>query len=140
MDQEKLFIATLKNGHKSATRPRLVVFHELRSATEPLSIFELYQATKKHLDRASVYRTIDLFLELGIARKVPVGWKYKIELSDMFTPHHHHIVCEKCGYIVDIHSNKELETTIEHIVKSQEFVHTHHSFEITGICSKCRRT
>ena len=89
------------------------------------------------IDRASAYRTIELFEQLGIVQRLNTGWKYKIELSDKFTDHHHHVTCIQCGKTVAM-NEQELEKFIEQIAHQHGFAPTAHQIEIQGLCQNCR--
>ena len=130
-------IEVLRNHGASVTAPRLALF-EILEGSEPLSFEEIYQALSKKSDRSSIYRAINLFVELGIAHKVNIGWKYKIELTDAFSEHHHHLTCTKCHKIVSI-SEKELENFILKITNSEGFQPLSHQIEIQGLCKNCSK-
>lgn len=90
------------------------------------------------VDRASLYRTISLFERLGIVQRMYIGWKYKVELSDIFAHHHHHITCTSCGRIVVIKEEDQLEAMLSSIAARYDFVAQGHQLEIQGLCSTCR--
>lgn len=123
------------NGFKT-TRPRLVVFQLLRHHGMQ-SLAELNNRTEGKADRVSVYRVIDLFEKLGIARRVTIGWKYKVELSDIFLNHHHHITCLECGRVQAIRASKDIENTIHTLTSEPGFIITSHQLELQGYCKKC---
>ena len=126
-----------EHGH-STTKQRRVVFDALFHQ-EPMTMTELYRSTHGQLDRASIYRTIELFEKLGIATRVAIGWKYKIELSDIFSEHHHHLTCLKCHKIIPINKN-ELEQFIMHLAKENCFLALEHQVEIQGHCQECAKS
>lgn len=134
--QEEL-IKTLKDHGYSLTGPRQAVFSALQAGV-PRSMRELTLDLASVIDRASIYRTVALFEKLGIVVRVQQGWKYKIELSDKFSPHHHHLVCTKCGRVVSFTEPEDLEATIHEIAVKGGFIADSHSLEITGICAQCR--
>lgn len=125
-----------KNGY-SVTRPRLVVC-ELLLDQEPQSMGELAARLDGQLDRASLYRTVDLFEKLGVVQRIYIGWKYKIELSDIFTHHHHHISCLQCGKIVPLQEDEKLEALLTLLAQQQNFTAQSHQLEICGYCQNCR--
>lgn len=90
------FKKTLAAGNHHITTARLTTFNLLISP-EPQSIAEIQAKAKGAVDRVSIYRSIDLFEKLGIVHRIYVGWKYKIELSDQFMAHHHHLSCLGCS-------------------------------------------
>jgi Fur family ferric uptake transcriptional regulator len=138
MSQINHEIATiLKNAGLSMTKQRAFVF-ELLEGSEPVSMYELYDRAKGQLDRASLYRIIAVFEKLGIVQRVTIGWKYKIELSDKFAEHHHHLTCLQCGRIIPINET-ELETFVETLARSYKFKPTAHQVEIQGYCEVCAK-
>ena len=131
----ELLAQLLKAQGLSITKPRRSVFEALLSQ-EPLTMHELVDRTPQ-IDRASVYRTVELFERLGIIQRLTVGWKYKLELSDKFAAHHHHITCTQCGRTVAL-SEHELEQVIDQLATQHGFVATGHQIEIQGTCETCR--
>jgi Fur family transcriptional regulator, ferric uptake regulator len=128
--------ATLKAAHASATQGRIAVFTHLASGG-PKSVGELAHSLRKEVDRATVYRTIELFERLGIVNRIWHGFKHQIELSEVFTPHHHHAQCQQCGRTIDI-SSPELEAALTTLAKKHRFLTLNHSVELTGYCSNCQ--
>jgi Fur family transcriptional regulator, ferric uptake regulator len=136
MSQIKQDIATiLKDNGYSVTQQRLYVF-KLLEGKEQLSMNELYTLARSKLDRASVYRTVALFERLGIAQRVNIGWKYKIELSDRFAEHHHHLTCLNCHKVIPI-SEQELESFIKGLSERYQFNPIDHQVEVQGYCKAC---
>lgn len=120
----------------SFTAPRKAVFAALRQAgpITPAALIELLADT---IDRASVYRTIRLFEALGIIHRLQAGWKYRLELSDRFMPHHHHLYCISCGTYTEIPANNRLEEQVDALASMQGFQPTEHQIEIRGNCARC---
>lgn len=127
----------LKDNGYSVTAPRRVVC-ELLHGQEPLSMHELNLRAQGKLDRASLYRTIGLFEQLGLVQRIYIGWKYKIELSDIFTHHHHHISCLGCGKIVAITEEDEIEALISRLASKHGFTAGSHQLEVRGYCPACK--
>lgn len=134
---EDLLTDTLKAAGYSLTKPRLAVFTALQ-AGKPRSMRELTLDLSSVINRASIYRTVELFEKLGIVVRVQSGWKYKIELSDTFLPHHHHLTCLNCGRIVSYDEPDELDNLINRIASEHGFLPKEHSMEISGLCPQCR--
>ena len=118
------------------TAPRRHLFESLKLADHPLSHAELITANPQ-IDRVSVYRTIALFVDIGIVVTVPHGWKQHYELAAPFRPHHHHLLCVKCGRVEDIQSNT-LEEMVRNLARDQGFTVIHHTFEVSGLCNSCQ--
>lgn len=131
-------IATVlkQHGH-SVTKVRQDVFNALVDSG-PLSMSQLTNKVHARVDRASVYRTIELFERLGIVNRLQIGWKYKLELSDLFTDHHHHATCMQCGKVISFEESSAFDQEIHKLAKELQFNTTSHSLEIRGICQTCQ--
>jgi len=129
------FAQLLKTQGHSVTKARLAVFRAL-VGSEPLSMHELV-ARSRAVDRASVYRTVELFERLSIVQRLNTGWKYKIELTDKFADHHHHLTCTCCGQTVAM-NEQELESFIDQLARNHGFVPGSHQIEIQGLCAACQ--
>lgn len=138
MDSASLEILqkVLKDGDYSVTKPRKMVC-DLLWKQEPQSMHELSERSRGLIDRASLYRTIGLFEKLGIVRRIYIGWKYRVELSDIFTHHHHHVSCLGCGKVVAITEDAEVERLIHEISERYGFTSPAHQLEVTGYCPDC---
>ena len=118
------------------TEPRQVVFEVLQNANKPMRVTDLAKLIEK-VDKVSVYRTVDLFEKIGVTHRVWTGFKSKVELSDAFSPHHHHFMCLECGKTLGIKSEK-LEDDLCSMEKEYGFKLTQHSIELSGFCGDCR--
>lgn len=132
---DTLFETILKENGYSLTKQRKVLF-DLLAGQEPLSMHELVVKAAESMDRASVYRTVEVFEKVGIVRRINIGWKYKLELSDKFTEHHHHLTCLSCKHIVPINETA-LETFIHKLATEYAFKPIEHQIEIQGYCEAC---
>lgn len=138
MKEEKLLRKILEDGGYKVTKGRLLIFRLLRNHHEPQAIASLVVASSKQIDRVSVYRIIELYEKLGIVKRIHIGWKYKLELSDIFLDHHHHISCLKCGRIVAIEEDDEIEKLIKKLGDRSGFNQISHQLELQGYCRECQ--
>lgn len=111
---------------------------KLLISPEPQSISQILAKASGKVDRVSVYRNIEVFEKLGIVHRIYVGWKYKIELSDEFIAHHHHLSCLGCGKIIDIEDEKHIDDFIQEVAKKFGFEPRRHQFEVDGYCKDCQ--
>ncbi len=132
-----IFKSVLAENGLRYTAARRAVFEALLFNKPPLSMRQLIEAVDNRFDRASVYRAVDTFIQTGIAHRIPIGFTYKLELSELFRSHHHHLSCVKCGQTQPFEdSNTELR--LEQIAEHYGFsVHTH-QIEVQGLCRSCR--
>lgn len=74
---------------------------------------------------------------MGVTKQVWFGNDLRIELSEKFVEHHHHIVCKKCGLIEKI-ASQNIEKSLEKISQRLDFKQTTHSLEVLGVCADCQ--
>lgn len=127
---------TLKSNGYSLTKARKTIFLALLDK-EPQTMAELATTVSKDVDRASVYRIISLFEKLGIAERLQIGWKYKLELSDSFSTHHHHITCTNCGRTQVFEETSVLGYELKQIAQEAGYTETGHQLELRGLCDSC---
>lgn len=130
-----IFATLLRDNGHSLTRTRQAVFAAL-DTDDPITMHDLVQRCDG-IDRASVYRSVALFEEIGIVRRLYTGWKYKIELSDRFGLHHHHATCAKCGRIIPLEEDVALESALRRLAERHAFRISGHEIELTGLCEEC---
>jgi Fur family transcriptional regulator, ferric uptake regulator len=127
-----------KNGY-SLTTPRTAVFRSLASKVLPISMSELINDLSSTVNRATIYRTIEIFEKTGVVSRIQMGWKYKLELSDIFLHHHHHLTCSKCGATESFHETRKLVEELNKIGSIKGFLVKSHTLELSGVCSNCQK-
>ncbi len=131
------FKKLLHKNHHYVTNARLRLFIALQKHST-LSTKDLIRILPRH-DKATVYRNITVFEELRIITRLQLGSNAKLELSDTFSHHHHHISCVRCGKILSLSDSHAIENEINAIGKSSGFRLIDHQLEIRGLCPKCSR-
>jgi len=107
----------------------------------PQSVAEISSYLSKKdisIDVATIYRTLDCFIGLGIVGKT--YFKDKISKYELISVdyHHHHLVCDRCGSVEDIPLNDKF--LIDEVCRHTNFKVKSHALEFFGICSKCQGT
>ncbi len=125
----------LKQHHLSVTAPRKQLYAVL-STNEPLTMQEL-QVLLPTIDKTTIYRTVALFESIGIVQRLQIGWKYKIELSNQYQDHHHHITCTECGQTVALPEDSIIEEQLNVLARAQGFTPKDHQLEVRGLCHQC---
>lgn len=111
------------------TKARQEVVFALASADQPMAIQTLCERIKSS-DPTSVYRTVRMLVEEGLAEEIAVqNQALHYALSH---EHHHHAICKRCGFM------EHLECAMERLQKPRSFT-TIDSHEVTfyGLCKKC---
>ena len=129
-----------QKGYK-LTKSRREVIRIFRQAATPLSVSDVHQRlAETAADLASIYRTIHLLCDLGVITKLEFHeHTYRYELSDLFAPHHHHLICRNCGIIENLF-NECLPVGLEEKILAQAgFQVESHVLEFFGTCRNCSK-
>ena len=102
--------AVLKSEGLRATKQRLNIWDELSSTDKHRDIETILKDLKKNkinVSRATLYRTIDVFVKHSLLKKITLdSGKFLYEHNKKtITPQHDHIVCEDCGEIFEFYDN-----------------------------------
>jgi Fur family ferric uptake transcriptional regulator len=130
------FRIQLKLAGYSLTGPRSAVFEVL--GDQAYSMSELQAQLQGSLDRASLYRTIQLFERLQIIQSLGQGKNRRYELSDTYNLHHHHLNCSRCGKVETIEAPL-IEHEIAQLAREHGFVPASHQLELIGLCRNCAK-
>ena len=136
MNTQRIFEDTLRAAQQSITTARQTVFDALQHHRS-LTMHELITACAR-INRATVYRTVELFETLGIITRMPNGWKYRIELGEKFLDHHHHATCSSCGASIALPEDKILEMHLQKLAAKRNFTLRSHQIELLGLCHACQ--
>ena len=134
------------------TAPREAVISVLAATDtgEHLTAEAIYQKVHSlglSVGLTSIYRSLDLLVHLGVANKFDFGdgrARYELEEGPRGVPHHHHLVCDSCGLIIDYHEfiNEErslVERTEEWLSENYGFMISRHVMNFHGLCSVCKQ-
>ena len=101
------------------------------------SLFYWIKNNNKHTSRATIYRAIPLFIESGIIKE-SLRCHDRIHYESSFNnDHHDHLICIKCGAIIEFKDEK-IEELQERVCKKYNFKPKEHKLGIRGFCSKCQ--
>jgi Fur family ferric uptake transcriptional regulator len=127
------------HGH-SMTAQRQLLLELLRDADEHIDAKELYRrasARDQSIGPATVYRSLNLFKELGMVDEVRLGkvcCYYEIKQS----PEHQHLVCQGCGKIIEF-QNPHFQKLIEAVRHEHGFNVTKAELHLEGYCPECEK-
>ena len=139
--KKKIFQEFITRKGLKSTRQRDVILDAFLSSERHMSIEELYlklRAKHPSIGYATVYRTLKLFAESGIAREIQFGDGQTRYEHVAEGEHHDHLVCTRCGAITEFR-NDTIEKLQDEIAGSYGFIIETHKMELYGQCAKCRK-
>jgi Fur family ferric uptake transcriptional regulator len=114
----------------------------LENKDKHLSAEEIYNLVKKRapdVGLATVYRTLELFLDFDVIHSIDFGdgrKRYEFGQGEGEKHHHHHLICTRCGKIQEVTEDllEELEARVN---QAYDFIITDHQLKFFGYCKKC---
>jgi Fe2+ or Zn2+ uptake regulation protein len=125
------------HGH-SMTAQRQLLLELLRDADEHIDAKELYRrasARDKSISPATVYRTLNLFKELGLVDEMRLG-KVRCYYEIKQSPEHQHLVCRGCGRVIEFQTSY-FQKLIEAVRREHKFNITKAELYLEGYCPEC---
>jgi Fur family ferric uptake transcriptional regulator len=123
------------------TEQRKLIIDEFFEAHDHLTIEALLERVRQSdpkVGYATVYRTMKMLAEGGIAHERKFGDGFtRYELADE-DAHHDHLICKECGAIQEF-EEPLIEELQDRVATRYGFEVTHHKHELYGICSDCQK-
>lgn len=90
----------------------------------------------EQIGKATVYRTLALLVELGLATEHEFGEGYRRYQMQIGAAQYDHMICTVCGSVVQFRS-PELDERLERIAGEQGFAPMTRQIKIFGTCDAC---
>jgi Fur family ferric uptake transcriptional regulator len=122
------------------TPQRLMILSAIESSRDHISAEEIYAqvaAKYPHVNISTVYRTLELLKKLGMVYEINLG-EGRIRYHAEESGHHHHLVCQDCGVVIDI-DESTLSSLRDILFRDYNFRAELRHVAIFGLCEKCRR-
>lgn len=120
------------------TRQRQAILDALCQSDGHVTVGEIYYRVKmldSRIDRSTVYRALDAFIQLGLAICAEdVSGERVYELIK--ERHHHHLICSECGNDIEVENMvvedfyRQLRDLYHYEIKMDHLI-------VFGICSNC---
>src|SRR6185436_16607741 len=140
-EEQEVFLKHIqKRGLKRTAQRDLILEVFLRNEGH-VSGEDLYQLVREKdatVGQTTVYRTLRLLTEAGLAREVRFGDGRAHYEHNYKHQHHDHMICSVCGKIIEFYS-PELEAIQDAMAVKYKFKLTEHLLRMIGICADCQR-
>lgn len=138
--EKEIFREHIQKAGLRRTTQRELILEVFLKTEEHLSSEGLYWLVQKEdsdVGQTTVYRTLKLLTEAGLAREVRLGDGRTYYEHHYDHEHHDHMICTECGHVIEFFS-AELEAMQDKMAEQYNFMPTHHSLRILGICETCQ--
>ncbi len=133
------FIEILRSRGFRITPQREMIIEAIAHQGEHINADEVFTRIQAHthsLNIATVYRTLELLVEQGLASRIDLGEGRVIYAANQHGPHIH-LVCRQCGQVLDADPgllsglNRRLKTGYKFAADLQHI-------SLPGLCSNCQ--
>ena len=127
----------LENGHR-LTPQRMLVIEVLHNADKHISAEEIYaqlHSRYPYANISTVYRTLELLKKLDLVTETNFG-EGRVRYHVAEKGHHHHLVCNRCGKIIDLEESA-LHPLKDALLQKYDFDADLRHLAISGECRRC---
>jgi Fur family ferric uptake transcriptional regulator len=139
-EEQEVFLRHIQRAGLKRTAQRDLILEVFLRTEEHLSSEDLYRLVEREdatIGQTTVYRTLKLLTDAGLAREVRFGDGRTRYEHNYKHPHHDHMICAACGRTIEFFS-AELEKLQDKIAAKHKFEITHHTLRMFGYCADCR--
>ena len=139
---EERFERYLRDHDLKLTPERRAILREFYRIHEHIEADELLfhlRRSNVRVSRATVYRTLDLLVQAGLARRIRLGKDHAYYEHILGREAHEHMICLGCDRIIEW-LDPELTGLVFRNCEAQRFSPARHSLQVFGYCEDCADT
>lgn len=139
--EREIFLEHIQKAGLRRTGQRDLILDMFLRTEEHLTSEDLYWLVQKEdptVGHTTVYRTLKLLTEAGLAREVRFGDNKTYYEHHYNHEHHDHMICTECGKVIEFFS-PEIEEMQDKMADKFGFKPTHHSLRMWGVCDECQK-
>jgi Fur family transcriptional regulator, ferric uptake regulator len=130
----------LKNHQLSNTTVRRLLLEMFYAKEEAIKLSDIEKTVGQNIDRITLYRTLQAFVQKGIVHSIPTEGKSPIYAlcqhnhcsNEKHEDNHIHFNCQKCTKVYCLNN-----TTIPTAELPKGYIATQSRFLVSGICAQC---
>jgi len=138
--EKEIFLEHIQKAGLRRTGQRDLILEIFLKTEEHLTSEDLYFLVHREdpsVGHTTVYRTLKLLTEAGLAREVRFGDNKTYYEHHYNHAHHDHMICTECGKVIEFFS-QDIENLQDQMADKFGFRPTHHSLRLWGVCSDCQ--
>lgn len=137
-EEKEIFAAFITRNRLKRSDQREVILDTFLRAERHLSVDDLLQLVQRRrpdIGRTTVYRTLKLLNEAGLAQELVLQGQTYFE-REYKRQHHDHFICNTCGEIFEF-TSPEIERLQEEAAAAIGFSIEGHRHQVFGRCLRC---
>ncbi len=142
VEEKEIFLEHIQKAGLRKTAQRDLILEIFLRTEDHLTSEDLYWLVQKQdpsVGHTTVYRTLKLLTEAGLAREVRFGDNKTYYEHHFKHEHHDHMICTECGKVIEFVS-AEIEDLQDQMADKFGFRLSHHSLRMWGACAECQQT
>lgn len=139
-EEYRAFEGYLRERGLKMTLPRETVLAAFLATERHVSAEELFESARAldpSIGQATVFRTIKLLADSGLARDACSDEPARRYEHAFRHEHHDHLICVGCGRTLEF-SDPRLEELQDEIYEAHGFEAVSHRLELRGLCPNCQ--
>src|SRR5436190_10794800 len=140
LQEKEIFRDHIQKTGLRRTAQRDLILEIFLRTEEHLTSEDLYTLVHRQdstVGQTTVYRTLKLLTEAGLARELRFGDNKTYYEHHYNHEHHDHMICTECGQVIEFFS-PDIEALQDEMADKFGFRPTHHSLRMWGLCSDCQ--
>jgi Fur family ferric uptake transcriptional regulator len=137
--EERQVLASYLARHRlKRSEQREAILDAFLAAGHHVSVEDLLRLVHRRrpdVGRTTIYRSLRLFREAGLASELLLGGEARFE-PNWKREHHDHFVCRSCGEISEF-TSLEIERIQQEIAAQIGFTIEGHRHHVFGLCGRC---
>ncbi|QJB56943.1 transcriptional repressor [Pseudodesulfovibrio sp. zrk46] len=136
---QSVFIEYMRDNGFAMTPQRKVIvetFLETEGHFTAESLCELVKNKVPDVGQATIYRTLKLLVESGLADTIDGLDGTALYEHDYGHSHHDHLICVRCNKKIEVF-DEAIEKRQEEVAEEYDFKLTRHRMYLYGVCSDC---
>lgn len=138
---DELVEGRLRRVDMRYTAGRRAIVELLAELGHPANIADI-GARLPDVPTSSAYRHLVDLQSAGVVRRIAGKDEFaRFELAEDLTEHHHHLVCTRCGRVLDVTPSPAFERSVSKMVAQLaagvRFEPVSHDLDVMGHCSSC---
>ncbi|ODS50098.1 MAG: Fur family transcriptional regulator, ferric uptake regulator [Halanaerobium sp. 4-GBenrich] len=138
--KEKFKRKLAENNYKLTKQREVILGTILGNKNWHFTAEDLFAAVKKKdedIGMATIYRTLELMQNLKIINVHDFNEDSRIYELYSEESHHHHLICKKCGKLVEF-SDQDIDYLESELEAKYDFKVTEHKLRFYGYCRDCK--
>jgi len=134
-----LLRAALQSRGLPVTHQREAVGRVLFESGTHLSaddVLERLGESDEHIGKATIYRTLNLLVEVGLATEHDFDEGFKRYETRAGQARHDHLICTSCGEVVEVYRT-ELDALQDEVAQPRGFRVLTRQLKLYGLCAAC---